>query len=324
MSLATICLPVQTELKGIETELNKHIVSEVELVSTAARYVLQNGGKRIRPALLLLTTKMLGEQANHAVPLGAAIEMIHAASLMHDDVVDNASLRRGKSSANVKWGNQISILVGDFLWCRASKIAISQGNFSILSSITEAVQKATEGEILEIIKNSDFNLTEDEYLKVIELKTAMLFSCSCRIGAILAGSSPKFENACRNFGLNVGIAFQLADDILDYVSTEEKFGKKAGTDLCEGRLTLPVISALKKCSHEETSVIKEALLANSLDATRLAEVKNILKKYGTIETSLKMANDFANRAKEEFSPFKPSLEKEALVALADYAVSRGE
>jgi len=221
MSLATICLPVQPELKEVESILASDAVSSVELVNSAARYVLQNGGKRIRPALLLLVSKMFGADPASAVRLGAAIEMIHAASLMHDDVLDNATLRRGKPSANVKWGNQLSILVGDFLWCRASQITISHGNGRILSVMTETVEKTTEGEILEIIKSNDFNIGEDDYLKIIKLKTAMLFACSCQIGAIMAGVPEKFEAALKNYGLDIGIAFQLADDVLDYICVHE-------------------------------------------------------------------------------------------------------
>lgn len=324
MSLATICLHIGRELKEVEDSLFKHTSSEVELVSTAAQYVLQNGGKRIRPALLLLSAKMLGLSGPRVVSLGCAIEMIHAASLMHDDVLDNASLRRGKTSANVKWGNQVSILVGDFLWCKASELAIADGNNRLLQSITEAVKKTTEGEILEITRSNNFNITEEDYLTVIKLKTAMLFSCSCQIGSILAEGTEQFENALKNFGLNLGIAFQLSDDVLDYTSNEETIGKKAGTDLCEGKLTLPIILTLKKCNSDEAGLIKEVLLANNLDIVRFNVVKNILKRYGALEDSLDTARNFAKKAKEDLSPFKPSIEKDSLMALADYAVSRNE
>src|SRR3989338_2468245 len=241
MSLLTICLPVQAELKDVDVALARSTTSEVELVSSAAQYVLANGGKRVRPALLLLTAKMLGVQSSKAISLAAAIEMIHAASLMHDDVLDNASLRRGKPSANVKWGNQISILVGDFLWCRASQIAIKDGNSKILSSITSAVKETTEGEILEMVRSSDFNLSEEEYLKIIKLKTAMLFSCACHVGALLASASERSGENMRSFGLNLGIAFQLADDVLDYPSPEAKIGTQPGTASRAGRLTLPLL-----------------------------------------------------------------------------------
>ncbi len=321
-ALSTICLPVQQELRLVEDEISKNISSEVDVVRSASAYVLQNGGKRVRPALLLLTAKLLGANAAQAAPLAAAMEMIHAASLLHDDVLDNATIRRGKPSSNVKWGNQISILVGDFLWCRASNVIITYQNSRILESAISSVEKTTEGEILEIIKSNDFGISEDEYLKIITLKTAMLFACSCHIGSIFANASEKNEEALKNFGLNLGIAFQLADDVLDYNSSEEKFGKKAGTDLCEGKLTLPVISVLKKCSEKESHVIREALLANSMDITIFKEITSILNRYGTLESALVLAHNYSKKAKAQVEAFKQSIEKDALLALADYAVGR--
>lgn len=324
MSLATICLPIQRELKEVDEELLKGISSQVDLVCDASRYVLQNGGKRIRPALLLLSAKMLGLSGHKAVTLAAAIEMIHVASLMHDDVLDNATLRRGKASANVKWGNQISILVGDFLWCKASETAILQGNERLWLAIVEAVRKTTEGEILEIIRSNDFSVTQEEYLTVIKLKTAVLFSCACRVGAIIAGGAEKFEESLKNFGMNIGIAFQLADDVMDYVSSEEKFGKNTGVDLCEGKLTLPIILALERCNNKESQIIKDALLANTVDAKTFDNIREILKNYQTLDASLDIARNFSQKAKEELVSFKPSIEKDSLMAIADYVVSRNE
>lgn len=322
MALSTICLPIQHELRLVEEELLKNTNSEVEVVRSASAYVLQNGGKRIRPALMLLTAKLLGVNLSLAAPLAASIEMIHAASLMHDDVLDNATLRRGKPSSNIKWGNQISILVGDFLWCRASDITIKYHNTRIFESAARAVEKTTEGEILEIIKCNDFGISEAEYLNVITLKTAMLFAGACQIGAIFANASEKNEHLLTDYGLNLGIAFQLADDVLDYTSSEETFGKKTGHDLCEGKITLPIISVLKKCSSEESQMIREALLANSIDAGRFKEITSILNRYGTCQSSLALARDYSKKARSSIESFKPSIEKDALLALADYAVAR--
>lgn len=324
MPLSTICLPIQAELLGVEELLNSSTASEVDLVKAASQYVLQNGGKRIRPALVLLTAKLLGFSVEKAVPLGAAIEMIHAASLMHDDVLDNATVRRGKQSSNARWGNQISILVGDFLWCKASELSIRHGNSEVLAVITDAVKKTTEGEILEIVQSNDFNLTVEEYLHIIELKTAMLFSCSCEIGAILSGTSEKFRNAFKNYGRHLGTAFQLADDVLDYTANEALFGKKAGQDLYEGKLTLPVIIALKKVLSGEAKIIKDSLLGASPEAGRLKEVISILNKYGAIEEALSFARKYASLAQEELSVFKPSIERDSLIALSNYAVARGQ
>lgn len=324
MSLKTICLPIQSELEQVETVISKGITSEVELVSEASKYVLQNGGKRIRPAIVLLTSKIVGADINDAINLAASIEMIHAASLLHDDVLDNASIRRGKQSANSKWGNQISILVGDFLWSRASKIALTKGDNRILNFIIDTVEKITEGEILEIIKSNDFGISQDEYLKIVTFKTAKLFECSAGMGALVANTSSSTEEALREYGLNIGIAFQLADDVLDYVSNEEVFGKKAGTDLMEGKTTLPLISVLKLCTKDEAREIKDALLSNKFDNKIFDYIKGVLKKYNTIETSLDTAKGYSNLAKESLSKFRPSIERDALITLADYSVSRLE
>jgi len=324
MSLSTICLPVKSELALVEQELERASSSNVELVQNAASYVLQNGGKRIRPAVMLLTAKMLGAAGKEIVPLAAAIEMVHAASLMHDDVLDNATLRRGKPSANIKWGNQISILVGDFLWCRASDIAIKCGDKKIWNSMIDAVSKTTEGEILEIVKTNDLTLTKGEYLEIITLKTAMLFQSSCQIGAIFAGANETFERSMMDYGLHTGIAFQLADDVLDYSSSEKKFGKKVGMDIDEGRLTLPLILTLTKSGVEETSIIKNYLISPSTDETSFNRIKEILIKHGSIEASLKEAGRYAQLAKEALSPFKPSIFKDALLSIADYSILRRE
>lgn len=324
MSLETICLPVKAELEMVEKELINSSRSNVALVQDATAYVLKNGGKRIRPALLLLASKMLGADMARAVRLAVAIEMVHAASLMHDDVLDNATLRRGKASANVKWGNQISILVGDFLWCRASELAIKYGNDKIMTSVIDAVSGTTQGEILEITRSNDFTLNKTDYLEIIRLKTAMLFQSACQIGSLLSNSGNKFEEAMRSYGLNLGIAFQLADDVLDYVATDEKFGKKTGTDLCEGRLTLPLILTLQKASEEEANIIKSAVIASVSESSTLERINNILSKHNSIEISLREASEYADTAKNALEPFKPSLLKDALMALAGYSVLRSE
>jgi len=324
MSLKTICLPVQHELKQVEDLILKEIASEVKIVNEVAKHVLQNGGKRIRPAVILLTSKLVGSDIASAVHLAASIEMIHAASLLHDDVLDNAAIRRGKQSANSRWGNQISILVGDFLWSRASNLALNKSNNKILGFIIQTVEKITEGEILEIVKSNNFEISRDEYLKIITLKTAKLFECAAGLGALVVNSASSTESTLKEYGLNLGIAFQLADDVLDYISNEEVFGKKAGTDLIEGKTTLPLILALKLCTEEESHGIREALLSNKFDSQIFGYIKGVLKKYNAIEASLEIARGYSNLAKEALSKFRPSIEKDALMALADYAVSRLE
>jgi len=325
MSLNLICLPVQEALKRVEAELcEQTAASGVSLVSEAARYVLQSGGKKIRPALLLLTARMFGAVEAVAVRIAAAIEMVHAASLMHDDVLDSASLRRGKPAANIKWGNQVSVLVGDFLWCRASLIAVKEKNDAVLNAIVGAAQATVEGEMLEITKSNDFNISMEEHLKIITLKTARLFSCACDAGALLAQAPESVTASVRNYGLYLGMAFQLTDDVLDYESSEERFGKRTGTDLSEGRITLPFINALKLCNDEERKFLKEAILSNTVEASRFKEVVSIIKKYKALDAALTLAGEYSVRAKKEILSLKPSLERDAMLSIADYAVNRGE
>jgi len=324
MSLKLICLPVQPLLERVEAELAAQTLSDTSLISEAARYVLQNGGKRIRPALLLLMSKMLGASESAAVKLSAAVEMIHAASLMHDDVLDNASLRRGKPAANVKWGNQVSVLVGDFLWCKASLLAVSEKNEAIMGAMAGAAQATVEGEILEIVKSNDFGIGVEEYLKIITLKTARLFSCACEVAAIIAGVPDGVISLAKKFGLSLGVAFQLTDDVLDYDSSIERFGKRAGTDLCEGRITLPVINTLRACGDDEKKMIKEAILSSAAPEGRLKEIVSVMKKYNALSSALDLAKEYSLKAKEELMSFKPSLERDSLISIAQYSVTRDE
>ena len=324
MPLSTICLPIRSELALLERELESACVSNIDLVQNAASYVLRNGGKRIRPAVMILSARLLGASSQNIAPLAAAIELVHAASLLHDDVLDNAPLRRGKPSANTKWGNQISILLGDFFWCSASHLAVKHGSAKIWDSMIDAVSKTTRGEILEIVKTNDWTVTKKEYLEIITLKTAHLFQSACRIGAIFAEAGETFERALMDYGINIGIAFQLADDVLDYSSSDEQFGKRVGTDIKEGRFTLPLLLTLAKGNSSEIATIKNILLSAVTDRAALNHIRDILNRHGSIEASLKEANAYAGKAKDALTPFKPSLFKDALTALADYAVSRRE
>ncbi|MDO8527693.1 MAG: polyprenyl synthetase family protein, partial [Deltaproteobacteria bacterium] len=278
----------------------------------------------LRPLLTLLSAKLSGYQGAAAPKLAAAMEMIHTASLLHDDVVDDAQLRRGKTSAKAKWGNSISVLVGDFFWCKMSQIIVDHGCLRTLKVVTDTITVTTESEILEITKHSDFSVNEEVYLKIIRGKTAVLLSACCQVGAILGGVSESFEESLKRYGHDLGIAFQLADDILDYESEEEKFGKHKGSDLREGKLTYPLLVALRSANAEESQMIKDALLSGRIESDRLKKVLDIIYKYDGIEQARQLASHYIERAKASLHPFKPSLEKESLLALADYVIERDE
>ena len=322
MSLETYAIPVAKELEQVEEFLAFSLTSEVPLIGDVVQYIIQNGGKRFRPLLLLLSAKLAGYQGDAAPKLAAAIEMLHTASLLHDDVVDDAPLRRGLPSTKAKWGNSISILVGDFFWCKMSQIIVDHGCLKTLKVVTDTITETTEAQVLEITKHSDSAMNEETYLKIIRGKTALLLAASCRIGAILGNVSEKYEEALRRFGYDIGQAFQLADDILDYESEETLFGKSKGGDLREGKLTYPLIAALRHADTQETRIIKEALLSGKMESQEFKNVVAIIQRYQGFEKTKELAGSFVKKARGHLDFFKPSLEKEALLGLADYVVHR--
>ncbi len=322
MDLKEICLPVQKEITSLERVMADHLRSEVPFVQSVADYVVQNGGKRLRPILTILGARLSGYQGDASVALGAAIEFMHTATLLHDDVIDNAGLRRGRLSTNAKWGNHVSVLVGDFFYCRAMDILVKHKDFKVLKVITDAITSTTEGEIFEITKSNDLTTTEDDYIKIIIGKTAILIGAACQTGAILGNVSEEFEFALKKFGMNIGIAFQLMDDVLDYVSSEKEFGKTNGIDLKEGKLTLPLLVALKKCSDEEGQIIKKTLMVDELDPELFKKVLEIVQRYDGLRHTQLLAKKYVQEAQAALSPFKPSLEKDALMAIADYVIVR--
>lgn len=317
-------IPVAGELKEVERILKTHLDSNVPLVNEVVQYIIQNGGKRLRPLLTLLSARLSGYQGNAAPRLGAAMEMIHTASLLHDDVVDDAPLRRGHPSAKAKWGNSISILVGDFFWCKMSQIIVDHGSIKILKVVTQSITRTTEAQILEITKQSDFAMDQETYLKIIRGKTAALMAACSQIGGILGGVSESYEEALKRYGFDLGIAFQLTDDILDYSSKEESFGKNRGSDLREGRLTFPLIVALKRAAPEEAQLIKDSLLTDRIEPDRFKKILTLIDRYDGFGETRKLARKFVDQAKGHLEPFKHSLEKESLLGLADYSMERDE
>lgn len=322
MQLEQIGVPIKEDLAHVEAAMRDHARSNIPLVTEVAEYIIANGGKRLRPVLCLLACKLVGYTGEKAIQCAAGLEFIHTASLLHDDVIDHAELRRGRPSANTKWGNHISVLVGDFFYCKSSDAFVRTGQIEIVKMITDTITRTTEGEAFETIKSNDIEIQEADYLQIIADKTAVLFAAACQTAGLLAKVSEEFQQALGQYGTHVGIAFQLADDYLDYVSDEEKFGKTRGKDLREGKLTLPLIVALRQANDGEAGIIKQALLAERLEEARFKEVIGILEKYQALEYTRNLANTYAQKAKQELDIFKPSLAKDSLLALADYFVYR--
>lgn len=322
MLQSSLFIPIQKEISDLERVMRDLLKSQVPFVQSVAEYIIDNGGKRVRPILTILCAKLCGYHGKDAYRMGSCIEFVHTASLMHDDVIDNARLRRGKPSSNARWGNHVSVLVGDFFYCRASQLLTEQGSLKILKVVTDAITALTEGEVLEITKNLDLTTSQNDYLTIIKNKTAVLFAAACQIGGILGNVSEDNQRALSEYGLHLGMAFQLADDALDYTSEQDIFGKENGIDLKEGKLTLPLIHALKKTSDEETQLIRNALMAERLDLNILENINKIIRKHNGFAETYRLAEDYIHRAKEAIQPFRHSLEKDMLMHIADFVVAR--
>jgi octaprenyl-diphosphate synthase len=310
------------DLEKVDQEFRNNLRSNVPIISAIGEYLLLSGGKRFRAKLLLLSSKLCGYHGDLHISMASLIEFIHTATLLHDDVVDRAELRRGTDSANSKWGDEVCVLVGDFLFTKCFSLLVQSGNWKILQTISKATTIMAEGELEELIKTNDLSLTEDGYLSIITRKTAFLISAATQIGAILGNVSEEKERALSDFGMNVGIAFQLIDDNLDYTSNEEEFGKKIGIDLQDGKITLPLISTLHHCNQEEEAIIREMVESNPITKKAFFRVVEIIERHHGIQYTLEKAKGYVERAKEHLRLFPNSKEKEALYALADYVLER--
>ncbi|KAF0146279.1 MAG: octaprenyl-diphosphate synthase [Nitrospirae bacterium] len=308
------------ELRLVEVRLEELFKSDAPLIPLVGKYLLESGGKRLRPLFLLSGARLAGYKGTDHIILAGIIELIHMASLLHDDVVDGAKLRRGKAAAHSLWGNQVVILVGDFLYSNALKKAVSFRSQRIMEALSEATTSMTEGEILQLQKTSDISITEEEYTRIISAKTGILISAACRIGAILSLGSGAEENALARFGLKSGTAFQMADDILDYMADESELGKKLGKDIEEGKITLPLIYLFKNALDNEKEEIKQVI--DNFSEQGLQRVLALFRQYDVLEKSLARAEGIVNEAKDELSIFPDSPERDYMLCIADYAISR--
>lgn len=310
------------DLKKVDQEFRKNLKSNVPIISAIGEHLLFSGGKRYRAKLLLLSAKLCKYRGDRHISMASLIEFIHTATLLHDDVVDRAELRRGIHSANSIWGNEASVLVGDFLFTKCFSLMVENGNWSILQAISKATTIMAEGELEELIRTNDLLLTEENYLSIITRKTASLISAATQIGAILGNVSKEREEALSDFGMDVGIAFQLIDDNLDYTSKEEEFGKRIGIDLQDGKITLPLIFTLSHCREEERDFIRKTVKSHPIPKEAFFRVVEIIEKYHGIHYAWTKAKGYVERAKKHLHLFPHSREKEALWAMADYVLER--
>jgi octaprenyl-diphosphate synthase len=312
------------DLKKLEKQFKKDLHSEVPLIRKVGEYVISSGGKRIRPMLLILSARLCDYTGPRHIPIATVIEFIHTATLLHDDVVDNANLRRGHASANSLWGNQASVLVGDFLYCKSFALMVEDGDLDILKLLAGATTVLSEGEVLQLIYTKNPDITHEQYIDVVKCKTAVLLSAACKAGAILGGACPERVAAMSNFGMELGIAFQMVDDSLDYCSSEEQFGKSIGHDLEEGKITLPLIHTLKRCTEDEREEISRIVRKEFIDKDDVKYVFELVNRYGGVEYSLALAKQYSDRSKSYLDIFECSPIKEALLELADFIVTRAK
>ncbi len=312
---------IEEELKRVEEQFESHLITETPLIHKVAKYVISSGGKRIRPILLIVSAKICGYKGVSHISLAAVIEFIHTATLLHDDVVDNAPLRRGKSSANMVFGNEASVLVGDYLFAKSFKILSALNNSEIIKAYSDATTLMAEGEVKELVKTADVKTTEEDYLDIIIKKTAVLFACASQAGAIIAGKENDCIKNLYDYGLNIGIAFQLMDDALDYISDEE-FGKFIGNDLKEGKLTLPLIHAMERADKKERDIISKIIYKKKLTAKDLKTVLGLVKNYGSIDYTLSKAKEAVEKAKNNLNAFPDSEYKTSLIDIANYIIER--
>ncbi len=309
-----------SEMKEVDGVIQRRLASEVALINQISHYIVSAGGKRIRPMLVLLFSRALGFEGPERFELAATVEFIHTATLLHDDVVDESDLRRGRQTANALFGNAASVLVGDFLYSRAFQMMVSIKQMRVLEVLADATNVIAEGEVLQLLNMHDPDLAVDDYLKVIRFKTAKLFEASSRIGAILAGATPAIEDTCASYGRALGTAFQLVDDLLDYEGATTLLGKNVGDDLREGKPTLPLLVAMGRCSTPERDLIRHAIEEGEVE--RLADIVEIVRKTGALSTTREAARTEAAKARACLTHLPESMHREALLELCVRSAER--
>jgi octaprenyl-diphosphate synthase len=312
--------PMEAAMREVDAVIRARLASRVALVDQIASYIISAGGKRIRPRLVLLFAEALGFDGPERHELAAIVEFIHTATLLHDDVVDESSLRRGRATANATFGNAASVLVGDFLYSRAFQMMVGVNRMRVLDVLADATNVIAEGEVLQLMNMHDPDLAVDEYLRVIRYKTAKLFEASARLGAVLGGAAPALEESCAGFGRSLGTAFQLVDDLLDYEGNATELGKNVGDDLREGKPTLPLLIAMERGTAADRELIREAIRQG--EQQKLPDIIAIVRRTGALDATRQAAEKEAGEARACLAALPPSPAREALLELCARSVHR--
>ena len=311
---------IADDMNAVNNLIQDSLKSDVVLINQLSHYIIGNGGKRLRPMLALLAAKACGHTQQKHIDIAAIIEFIHTATLLHDDVVDESDMRRGKDTANNIWGNQAAVLVGDFLYSRSFEMMVEVGQLRVMQVLAQATNVIAEGEVLQLLNCNDAGTTEKRYLEVIYSKTAKLFEAACQLGAILADRSEAEEKAMANYGMHLGTAFQVVDDILDYSASADEMGKNVGDDLAEGKPTLPLIIALQRSEGDDAKMIRDAIEEGGIE--NIDAIIEIINKTGALDYSRDIAQKETALAIESLSIFDESEEKTALIELAWFSIRR--
>ncbi|PYS86816.1 MAG: polyprenyl synthetase family protein [Acidobacteria bacterium] len=314
---------IRDDLELVETEFERQAGSNIQVINYLGNYLLETKGKRVRPALLILSTLAAGgcDDKQGMIRLATVMEMLHTATLVHDDIIDNADLRRNRSSLNAKFGNQAAVLMGDWLYMSAFETALEERSLEILDILTNLTRKMTEGEIMQLTLIGDVEISEEQYFDVLRRKTAYLFSGCCEIGALLAGADIEQQMALRDFGMNLGIAFQLADDLLDFTSDENAIGKPAGSDLLEGKMTLPLIK-LVQSDGSARSMLENIMEKGEYQNGTRAEIGQVLQRFSILDSTRKMALKYGEAARKSLDVLPETGYRSALEAIPDFVVTR--
>jgi len=311
---------IEDDMKAVDSMIQSRLQSDVVLINQLGSYIINSGGKRLRPALAILCARACGYKEDEHINLATIIEFIHTATLLHDDVVDGSDMRRGKKTANNVWGNEASVLVGDFLYTRSFEMMVEMGSMRLMKILSHTTNVIAEGEVLQLLNCNDAATTEESYLEVIHHKTAKLFEAAGQLGAAISQSSPEIEHAISSYAMHLGSAFQLVDDLLDYSESSEAIGKNIGDDLAEGKATLPLIFAMKNGNEQQASLVRDAIERGQRD--KIDDIITIIKETGAIDYTAQAAKDEINQAKESLTILAESPYKQALLSLADFALQR--
>ena len=319
--LAQLFEPIRDDLEGVEREFARHVQSQISVIPEIGNYVRDGGGKRIRPAVLLMAARMAGYTGERAVLYAAVVELIHSATLVHDDIIDESQTRRGRDAAHTRWGNHLTVLFGDFLYLKSMSLALSQDNIELIRVLCDVTLQIVEGEIYQLTKKGAVDLTEDEHFDIVRRKTAVLFAGSAKIGGMLAPASPGQLEALWDYGFSIGVAFQIVDDLLDFTGDEVVLGKPVGGDLREGKLTLPIIHLLRGDTGAR-ALVQKIVREEHATIEEWRELRALLARSRSIDYAKSTAVEYVERAKRALRAFPATAPREALLFLPDYVLSR--